>query len=143
MKFEIKLLNPEAKVPTYAHETDAGCDLYCIEDVTLQPDVVKLLPTGLAVSIPEGYEAQIRSRSSIATKRTVIIPNAPATLDSGYIGEIKVAFLNLSNHTQGFKKGERIAQMVFAPVVHAQFALVDEFDETSRGEGGFGSTGTV
>lgn len=141
MKFEIKLLNPEAKVPTYAHETDAGCDLYCIEDVTLQPDVVKLLPTGIAVSIPEGYEAQIRSRSSIATKRTVIIPNSPATVDSGYIGEIKVAFLNLSGHTQGFKKGERIAQMVFAPVLHADFELVTEFDETSRGEGGFGSTG--
>jgi dUTP pyrophosphatase len=141
MKFEIKLLNPKARTPKYAHKTDAGCDLYCLDDVILEPGVVKIVPTGIAVNIPEGYEGQIRSRSSVATKKTIIIPNAPATIDSGFCGEICVALLNLGNHTQGFSAGDRIAQLIFSPIVYAEFIEVEELDDTERGENGFGSSG--
>jgi dUTP pyrophosphatase len=88
-------------------------------------------------------EAQIRPRSSLAIKRGLTVPNSPGTVDSTYRGEIKVGLINLGQHVQQIQKGERIAQMVFAPVLHAEFTVVDEFDETKRGEGGFGSTGTV
>jgi len=142
MKFQIKLLNKDAVIPEYAHVGDSGVDLRTLKDFTLNPGDVMLVPTGIAVQFPQGYEAQIRPRSGLATKRKLTVINAPGTVDSTYRGEIKVALINLGDCVQGIAKGERIAQIVFAPVVHAEFELVTEFEETSRGEGGFGSTGT-
>ncbi len=138
---KIKLLNKDAVTPDYAHFGDSGVDLRTLKDYTLNPGDVVVIPTGIAVQFPIGYEAQIRPRSGLATKAQLIPINSPGTVDSTYTGEIKVALINLGNCVQGIAKGERIAQMVFAPVVQAQFTLVTEFEETSRGDGGFGSTG--
>jgi dUTP pyrophosphatase len=139
---KIKLLNADAVIPNYEHLDDSGIDLRALKEYTLNPGEVALIPTGIAVQFPHGYEAQIRSRSGLAAKRKLVVINSPATIDKGYTGEIKVALLNQNDFVQGIEKGMRIAQMVFAPVIQAQFTLVTEFEETSRGEGGFGSTGT-
>lgn len=138
---KIKLLNNEAQVPTYAHEGDSGVDLRALKDYTLNPGDVVLIGTGIAIQFEKGYEAQIRPRSGLASKQRISVINTPGTLDAGFSGECKVALINLGQHVQQIKKGERIAQMVFAPVLHAEFNVVDQFDETERGEGGFGSTG--
>ena len=100
-----------------------------------------LIPTGIKLAIPEGYEAQIRPRSGLALNHRIIIPNSPGTIDSDYRGEIKVLLLNMGEEPFTLSFGDRIAQMVFAPVAHAKFEDVKKLDETSRGSGGFGSTG--
>lgn len=138
---KIKFLNKDAILPEYAHVGDSGVDLRCLKDYVINPGQIVLIDTGIAVQMETGVEAQIRPRSSLATKRGLTVPNSPGTVDSTYRGEIKVALINLGQHVQQINKGERIAQMVFAPVLHAEFKVVDEFDETERGEGGFGSTG--
>lgn len=138
---KIKLLNPKAQIPVYAHVGDSGVDLRALKDYTLNPGDVVMISTGIAVQFQEGYEAQIRPRSGMATKRRLSVINTPGTVDSTYTGEIKVGLINLGEHVQQVQEGERIAQMVFAPVLHAEFTLVTEFEETSRGDGGFGSTG--
>lgn len=140
---KIKFLNKDAVLPEYAHVGDSGVDLRCLKDYTLNPGQIVLIDTGIAVQMEPGVEAQIRPRSSLAVKRGLTVPNSPGTVDSTYRGEIKVGLINLGQHVQQIQKGERIAQMVFAPVLHAEFVVVDEFDETERGEGGFGSTGNV
>ena len=139
---KIKLLHKDAVIPEYAHLGDSGVDLRSMADYTLNPGQVVLIDTGVAVQFENGYEAQIRPRSGLATKRKLTVINSPGTVDSTYTGEIKVALINMGDCVQGVAKGERIAQMVFAPVVHAEFEVVTDFAETSRGEDGFGSTGT-
>jgi dUTP pyrophosphatase len=128
-------------LPKYARDGDAGMDICAAEDDFLSPFNWKAISTGLFVEIPEGYEIQIRSRSGLAFKHGVAVLNSPGTIDSGYRGEIKVILKNNDHHTYNIKKGERIAQMVVAPVTNATFIEVAELSDTERGEGGLGSTG--
>lgn len=116
-------------------------DLVSVESLTLQPMERGLVATGFAIEIPEGYEAQVRPRSGWALKQGITLPNSPGTIDSDYRGEIKVIIQNLGSEPFEIQKGDRIAQMVIAPVLQVQFEEVDQLSETSRGEGGFGSTG--
>ncbi len=140
----IKKLDPRATTPRYHSDLAAGLDLAsCLpegETVTLEPGEIALIPTGFAMAIPAGYEAQVRPRSGLGSKG-ITVPNAPGTIDADYRGQVKVALMNLGKEPFVIEHAMRIAQMVVAPVAHAQVVEVDELDETSRGEGGFGSTG--
>lgn len=140
----IKKLDPRATTPRYHSDLAAGLDLAsCLpegETVTLEPGQIALIPTGFAMAIPAGYEAQVRPRSGLGSKG-ITVPNAPGTIDADYRGQVKVALMNLGREPFVIEHAMRIAQMVVAPVAHAQVVEVDELDETSRGDGGFGSTG--
>lgn len=142
MRLKIKKLSPEACVPEYAHgpEEDAGMDLRAVERVVLQPGVPRLVPTGLAIELPPGYEAQIRPRSGLALKHAITVPNAPATIDPGYRGEVKVILLNLGSAEYTIEHGDRIAQMVIARYEAVEWEETD-LAESRRGQGGFGSSG--
>jgi dUTP pyrophosphatase len=142
MKLRIQRLHPDAELPVYAHgpEEDAGLDLKSLADVQLLPNVPALVPTGLAIALPPGFEAQIRPRSGLALKHAITLPNSPATIDPGYRGEIRVILLNLGREPYQVHKGDRIAQMVIARYEAVEWAEV-ELDETARGAGGFGSSG--
>jgi dUTP pyrophosphatase len=144
MKVNIKRLNENAIVPTYGSEYAAGADLYaCItEDTTILPNETKLIKTGIAIEVPEGYGAFIYARSGLASKRGLAPANKVGVVDSDYRGEVMVALHNHSNEAQVISKGERIAQMVIAPFLKAEFEVVEELSDTVRGAGGFGSTGT-
>lgn len=109
--------------------------------MTLAPGERALVPTGIAIAVPEGYEGQVRMRSGLALKKGLILPNAPGTIDSDYRGEIRVILGNLGSEAATVKRGERIAQLVFAPVVRANFEKADELPSSLRDGGGFGSTG--
>lgn len=130
-------------MPAYETSGSAGMDLraFLSKDIELKPLERKLIPTGLFLEIPEGYEAQLRPRSGLAFKHGISLPNTPATIDSDYRGEIKIALINLSNEVFMVKNGERIAQMIIAKHEKAELIQVEEINETKRGEGGFGSTG--
>ncbi len=118
-------------------DIEAAIELpYC-----LQPSKIHLFPTGLSVEIPQGYEIQVRPRSGLAVKHGITVINSPGTIDADYRGEVKVALVNLSQTAFTINRGDRIAQLVPAPVVHAQLELVTELDTSSRGTGGFGHTG--
>lgn len=137
---------PAAKdlpLPTYATEGAAGIDLYAAveEPITLAPGERRLIPTGIRIAIPPGYEGQVRARSGIALQRGLGMPNAPGTIDSDYRGEIRVILINWSIEPQTIYRGDRIAQLVIAPVARAELTEVDGLDETLRAEGGFGHTG--
>jgi dUTP pyrophosphatase len=141
---QIKIVNKSNNpLPAYETSGSAGMDLraFLEEDVVLGPLDRKLIPTGLYIELPEGYEAQLRPRSGLAFKHGISLPNTPATIDSDYRGEIKIALINLSNEPFTVKSGERIAQMVIARHEQAILIPVDVLNETKRGEGGFGSTG--
>lgn len=142
MIVKVKRLHPDAVIPKYATPGAAGFDLVAVEDVFIVPRETKLVPTGIAVEIPWGYEMQIRPRSGFSLKTPLRIANAPGTIDSDFRGEVKIIVTNTSEN-KGFyiKKGDRIAQGVIAPVMRAVFEEVDELSETDRGLGGFGSTG--
>jgi dUTP pyrophosphatase len=144
MKINIKKLNDNAVVPTYGSEFAAGADLYaCIdESVTIMPNETKLIKTGFSLELPIGYAAFIYARSGLASKRGLAPANKVGVVDCDYRGEVMVALHNHSNIEQSISKGERIAQMVIAPYITAEFDVVDELSETVRGAGGFGSTGT-
>ena len=131
-----------ATLPAYATPGAAGADLCCSEDFELSPMERKLIPTGLHMAIPEGYEGQIRPRSGLAVRHGISMVNAPGTIDSDYRGEIKLILINLGDSVVQFRKGERIGQMVICPVVRAEWAAMESLEETERGAGGFGSTGT-
>ena len=131
----------ENPLPKYARQGDAGMDICAAEDDFISAFNWKAISTGLYVEIPEGYEIQIRSRSGLAFKYGVSVLNSPGTIDSGYRGEIKVILKNSDHHRYEIKKGERIAQMVVAPVTTATFIEVAELSDTERGTGGLGSTG--
>ncbi len=134
-------LGPDATAPTYKTSGSAGLDLSCSEDVELAPLERKLVGTGVRIAVPEGYEAQVRPRSGLAMKHGVTMVNTPGTIDSDYRGEIRLILINLGQDVVRFKKGERVGQLVICPVVRAELVLVEELDETTRGEAGFGSTG--
>ncbi len=130
-------------LPSYATEGSAGMDVYAaVEDpLTLAPSQVVLVPTGLAMAVPHGYECQVRSRSGLAAKNGVFALNAPGTIDSDYRGEVKVILANFSQAPFTIERGMRIAQLVVARHEHVEWEVVPSLEETVRGEGGFGSTG--
>ena len=130
-------------LPRYMTSHAAGMDLYAEleEDLVLEPGGRALVPTGIAVALPEGYEAQIRPRSGLALKHGISLVNSPGTIDPDYRGEVGVIVINHGNDPFTIKCGERIAQMIFAPFARALFREVPELDETGRGDGGFGHTG--
>lgn len=130
-------------MPQYQTSGSAGMDLYAnlVNELQLNPLERRLVPTGLFLEIPIGFEAQIRPRSGLALKQGITCLNTPGTIDSDYRGEIKVLLINLSNEIQTIKHGDRIAQMVIAKHENASWILVENLNETTRGDGGFGSTG--
>ncbi|MEW6777805.1 MAG: dUTP diphosphatase [Bdellovibrionota bacterium] len=139
----VKKLRAGALPPTYQTPGAAGADLCaCVEaPIKLEPGQRKLIPTGIALEIPEGYEGQVRPRSGLAVKHGIALPNSPGTIDSDYRGEVQVILINLGNEPYEIKNGERIAQLVIAPVTRVSFQEAPELSGTSRGAGGFGSTG--
>ena len=138
----IKLLDPELPAPAYAKPGDAGADLRSRIDFELEPGERALVPTGVAIALPEGYVGLVHPRSGLATKNGVTIVNAPGTVDSGYRGELMVTLLN-TDKTKSFhvQRGDRIAQLVIQKYEHATFTVVDELEQTERGSSGFGSSG--
>ena len=145
-RLTIAKLDPKALLPMYATKGAAGLDLHARleQEVTLQPMERMLIPTGLALEIPEGYEGQVRPRSGLAAKHGVTVLNAPGTIDYDYRGELKVLLINLGSEPYTFKDKDRIAQLVIAPVTQMGVKLIlkEHLSGTARGEGGFGSTGT-
>jgi dUTP pyrophosphatase len=147
IKLDLKVLShgQGLQLPDYATPGSVGMDLMAAtsedEVITLAPLERVLVPTGIAIALPDGYEAQIRPRSGLAVKHGITVLNSPGTVDSDYRGEIKIALVNLSSEPFTITRGMRIAQMVIAQVTHASINVVFDLDDTSRGEGGFGSTG--
>jgi dUTP pyrophosphatase len=131
-------------LPSYATSGSAGADLRAAveADTVLEPGAHALIPTGLKIALPAGHEAQVRPRSGLAAKHALTVVNAPGTVDADYRGEIHVILMNLGSAPFTVERGMRIAQIVVAPVVQASFQEVDRLDDTARGAGGFGSTGT-
>lgn len=142
MKVRIRRLSDDAVLPCYAHgpAEDAGMDLIAVEGVSLLPLEPRLVPTGLAIELPPGFEAQIRPRSGLALKHAITLPNSPATIDPGYRGEIRVILLNLGKNPYTVHKGDRIAQLVIARYEAVEWEE-GELGESERGAGGFGSSG--
>lgn len=128
-------------LPSYASDGAAGLDVVAAEDLTLAPGARHAVATGFAIAIPEGFEVQVRPRSGLALKHGITCLNTPGTIDSDYRGEVKVILANLGAEPFEVRRGERIAQLVPAPVLRAAFREVDALDSTERGAGGFGSTG--
>jgi dUTP pyrophosphatase len=140
---EVKItLGPGALEPTRATSGSAGYDLYASEEVILAPQSRALVNTSVSVSIPDGFEGQVRSRSGLAVKNGVIVLNAPGTIDSDYRGEIRVILYNSGHQEFKVEKGTRIAQLVISQYYKCDFSFVVALDQTTRGEGGFGSTGS-
>jgi dUTP pyrophosphatase len=141
---QVKIINKSKHpLPKYQTDLSAGMDLIANlnQPITLKPLERSLIPTGLFIALPAGYEAQIRPRSGLAFKHGITVLNSPGTIDADYRGEIKVLLINLSNTDFTINDGERIAQMVITSYATVQWQLVEELDNTSRGDGGFGSTG--
>ncbi len=138
----INRLDPGVPIPSYEHPGDAGADLVTTVDATLAPGQRALLPTGIAIALPDGYAAFVHPRSGLAARYGVSLVNAPGTVDAAYRGEIKVSVINLDPVTPVvFHRGDRIAQLVIQAVVRARFHEVETLPGSARGEGGFGSTG--
>ena len=142
MRISIQRLHADAILPSYAHgpSEDAGMDLHAIETVTLEPGTPRLVPTGVAIELPPGFEAQVRPRSGLALRHSITMPNAPATIDPGYRGEIRVILLNLGQAPYHVEAGDRIAQMIVARYEAVEWSE-GELGQSSRGAGGFGSSG--
>lgn len=134
----------ELPLPSYSTVDSAGMDLMAAidEDIVLKPLERRVVPTGIAIALPKGYEAQVRPRSGLALKSGISIPNSPGTIDADYRGEVGVILVNLSNQDFTITRGMRIAQMVIAQYSQVNWNIVESLDSTARGEGGFGSTGT-
>ena len=141
MKVLFKRLRPDAELPAYARPGDAGMDLRSVEDAVVPRGGSALVKTGLAMQLPFGYEAQVRPRSGLALKHGVTVLNTPGTIDSGYRGEVGVILANFGDADFPVAKGDRIAQLVIAPVTQAEVEETEVIDATDRGTGGFGSTG--
>jgi len=131
----------DVPAPNYAHKGDSGVDLYAAEEYTIRPMERKLIPTGLKLEIPYGYEGQVRPKSGLALHNGISHANAVGTIDSSFRGEIKVPIINLSNKPYKIEKGKKIGQIVFAKVEEALFKEVEELSTTTRNDNGFGSTG--
>ncbi len=145
MHLKIKRLNPERDadilLPAYATEHSSGLDLRSSEDAELIPGAYTMVPTGIAIEIPEGYEGQVRPRSGLAAKHGVTCLNTPGTIDADYRGEVKVILINHGKEPVTFKRGERIAQLIISKYERVDIVETAELQDTSRGEGGFGHTG--
>ena len=141
LKILFKKLHIDAKTPKYAFDWDACCDLCSIEEITLEPMERHLVRTGIAIQIPNGFEAQLRARSGLASKLGLTVISGIGTIDAQYRGELRVPMINLGDEKVKIGKGDRIAQMKFAPVYHGHFIEVDDLSTTARGVGGFGHTG--
>ena len=130
-------------LPAYQTEGSSGMDLHAAvqKDTVINPGAYALIPTGITLAIPFGYEAQIRPRSGLAAKFALTVLNSPGTIDSDYRGEIKIIIINHEKNTYTIKRGDRIAQATFSPVIQAKINIVNELSDTKRGDGGFGSTG--
>jgi len=142
MQISIQRLHPNAVLPSYAHGPgeDAGMDLHAVETVILEPGVPRLVPTGIRIALPTGFEAQVRPRSGLALRHSIVMPNAPGTIDPGYRGELRVILLNLGPAPYTVHAQDRIAQMVVARYEVVEW-VERELAESRRGAGGFGSSG--
>ena len=141
MTVAFRRIHPDAVIPAYAHESDAGMDVRSVDDVVIPPGRRALVHTGLVMQLPPCAEAQVRPRSGLALKHGVTVLNAPGTIDAGYRGEVGVILANFGDADFEVKKGDRIAQLVVAPVTQPAVVEVDEVSSSDRGDGGFGSTG--
>ena len=141
MELFIKKLHADAILPKYAHSTDAGMDLYSVEEMLIKPSENALIHTGIAIQLPQGTEAQTRPRSGLALKNCVTVMNSPGTIDEGYRGEICIILVNHGKEDFVVKKGMKIAQMVINPIVQPHICEVANLDDGDRGLNGFGSTG--
>lgn len=142
MRVAIKRLDRELPLPAYAHPGDAGLDLFSADDVTIGPGARVLIPTGIAVAIPDGFAGFVQPRSGLAIRNGLSLVNTPGLIDAHYRGEIKVIAINLDPEAPiTIARGDKIAQLVIQPVARVELVETDELDETARGEGGFGSTG--
>lgn len=152
MKVKIKKIHPDAIIPEYKTEGSSGFDLHALEEIVINTQETVLIRTGLAIQVPKNYEIQIRPRSGLSLKTSLRISNSPGTIDSDFLGEVKIiatntgiihenVFTDYINHSIIVKKGDRIAQGVICPVIRAEFEEVEILDETERGDKGFGSTG--
>ena len=144
MKMQVKKLDPKAKMPTYGSTLAAGADLYvCLEEpVTIQPGKTALLPTGISIAVPAGYAGMVFARSGLASKQGLAPANKVGVIDADYRGPVMVALHNHSQEPRTVNHGDRVAQLVIMPVLTPELEEVAELDETQRGAGGFGSTGT-
>jgi len=141
MKIKFRKVHPGATLPAYAHPGDAGMDVCACAALTIQPGARALVPTGLVMELPPGTEAQMRPRSGLALKHGITLLNAPGTIDEGYRGELGVILINHGQEPFHITPGMRIAQMVIAPVLRMEVESAAELTDTSRGTGGFGSSG--
>lgn len=141
MQLKIHKIHPEAKTPCYAHKGDAGLDLYSIDDTIIAPSEIKLIHTGITMELPEGTEAQVRPRSGLALKHGITLLNTPGTIDEGYRGEVGVIVINHGKEPFHIEVGTKIAQMVIKPIITCEVLEVESLSDTTRGEGGFGSSG--
>jgi len=142
-EIQIKKLHPDAVVPRYMTELAAGMDIQALnaEPIVLKPGERCLVPTGLAMAIPPGFEVQVRPRSGLAIRHGIALVNSPGTIDADYRGEIRIIMINLGSESFTIQSGDRIAQLVVAPVCQAVLKEVEDLTETARGSGGFGHTG--
>lgn len=141
MILKIKKIHKDAILPSYAHKGDAGLDLYSVEEKIIENGSSALIKTGIKIELPEGTEAQVRPRSGLALKNAITVLNSPGTIDEGYRGEVGVILINHGKEIFKVEKGMKIAQMVIQKVVKAEIVEVEDLSDTSRSEGGFGSTG--
>jgi dUTP pyrophosphatase len=142
LEIAVRRLDPDLALPAYAHPGDAGADLVTTVDVTLAPGERALVPTGIAIALPEGYVALVHPRSGLAARHGLSIVNTPGTVDAGYRGEIKVLLINHDPvEPISLKRGDRVAQLVIQRFERARFVAVDDLPDTERGAGGYGSTG--
>jgi dUTP pyrophosphatase len=142
VQIPIRRLDPGLPLPSYAHPGDAGADLHTTVDVTLAPGERRLVPTGIAIAVPEGYVGLVHPRSGLAHRHGLSVVNAPGTIDAGYRGEVQVCLVNLDRTTPiTLSRGDRIAQLVVQRFETADFVEVGELESTARGSGGYGSTG--
>ena len=141
MKVLVKRIDKGAKLPSYAHHGDAGVDLFANKEMVVEKGAIALVPTGIKIALPLGFEAQVRPKSGLALKNGITVLNTPGTIDAGYRGEVCVIVVNHGKEDFKVEKGKKIAQMVFNKIEKAELEEVEELDETTRNEGGFGSTG--
>jgi dUTP pyrophosphatase len=140
----VELVHDDAKLPSYAYPSDSGFDLYSTIEINIPPFGRALIPTGLKLSIPDEYEIQVRPKSGLALNQGLTVLNTPGTVDSGYVGEIKVIMFNTNSETVTISKGMKVAQAVLCPVVNGRYvslSLVEKVEDKDRGDNGFGSTG--
>lgn len=142
VRIPLQRLDDELPIPAHARPGDGGVDLHARDDVVLGPGERSVVPTGVAVAIPDGYAGLVTPRSGLAARHGISIVNGPGLVDAGYRGEIKIVLVNLSDEEFPIARGERIAQLVVVPVAAQEFVVVDELPVTTRGSGGFGSTGS-